>query len=47
MLGTKNPVVKAHGNSKAEQIRIALEHTAEILRKNIVTNIAENIDIGE
>ena len=47
LLGTKNPVVKAHGNSKAEQIRIALEHTAEILRKNIVTNIAENIDIGE
>lgn len=47
LLGTKSPVVKAHGNSKAEQIRIALGHTAEIIRKNIVTKIAENIDIGE
>ncbi len=47
LLGTKGPVVKAHGNSKAEQIRIALGHTAEIVRKNIVTKIAENIDIGE
>ena len=47
LLGTKSPVVKSHGNSEAEQIRIALGHTVETVRKNIVTNIAENIDIGQ
>ncbi len=47
LLGTKSPVVKGHGNSEAEQIKIALEHTATTVRKNIVANIAENIDIAE
>lgn len=39
LLGTKGLVVKAHGNSEAEQIVIAIRQIAGLLRKNILGDI--------
>ena len=43
LLGTKGIVVKAHGNSKADQIAIALAQIAALVRKDIVGDIAEHV----
>lgn len=43
LLGTRGIVVKAHGNSKADQITIALEQIASLVRKNIVGDIEKQV----
>lgn len=44
LLGTKGLVVKAHGNSEAEQIVIAIRQIAGLLRKNILGDMAGLFD---
>ena len=46
LLGTKGLVVKAHGNSEAEQIVIAIRQIAGLLRKNILGDIERLFNAG-